>query len=89
MDYDNILKTVGETPERMYATERGSTYAHYKDNTSVRNRSGAKHLDTSTGMQPRSGKTVYLSPEEVKRVGGLFQNVEMATKFINLKTWQE
>jgi hypothetical protein len=81
MDYDTILKTIGEKPEHMYTTERGSTYAHYKDNSSVRNRSGTKHLDKSTGLQARSGKTVYLSPADVTRMAGVFQNVHFATDF--------
>lgn len=82
MDYDALLKAVNEEPEHMFRTERGSVYGHYKDNTTVRNRSGEKHRDTSTGVQPRSGKTVYLQPNDVSRIGGLFQNAELATKFV-------
>jgi hypothetical protein len=82
MDYDALLKAVSEEPEHLYRTERGSTYAHYKDNTTVRNRSGAAHKDTSTGVQPRSGKTVYMNPQDVNRVAGIFQNAEVGTKFV-------
>ena len=81
MDYEAILKAVGEEPEHMYRTERGSAYAHYPDGTTVRNRSGSGHKDTSTGLQSRSGKTVYMSPEDVNRMAGLFQNAEIATQF--------
>jgi hypothetical protein len=82
MDYETILKSAADQPEYMYRTERGSTYGHYKDNTTVRNRSGDKHRDATTGLQPRSGKTVYLDPSDVNRIAGLFQNADMATKFV-------
>lgn len=82
MDYDALLKAVKEEPEHMFRTERGSVYGHYKDNTTVRNRSGEKHKDKSTGIQPRSGKTVYLQPNDVNKISGIFQNPEMSTKFI-------
>jgi hypothetical protein len=82
MDYEALLKASSDEPEHMYRTERGSTYAHYKDNTTVRNRSGAAHKDTSTGVQPRSGKTIYMDPKDVNRMAGVFQNSEMATKFV-------
>ena len=81
MDYDTILKTIGEEPEFLFRTSRGSAYAHYPDNSTVRNRSGAAHKDPTTGLQPRSGKTVYMSPEDVNRMAGLFQSSELATQF--------
>lgn len=81
MDYDTILKTIGEEPEYLFRTSRGSAYAHYPDNSTVRNRSGAAHKDPTTGLQPRSGKTVYMSPEDVNRMAGLFQSSELATQF--------
>jgi len=81
MDYDTILNTVGEEPEHMYKTERGSTYAHYKDNTTVRNRSGAAHKDKSEGLQPRSGRTVYMHPDDVNKMAGMYQNSELSTAF--------
>jgi hypothetical protein len=81
MDYE-AFKEIKEEPVHTYKTERGSTYAHYKDNTTVRNRSGEKHKDTSTGLQARSGRTVYMDPQDVNRMAGVFQNAEMATKFV-------
>lgn len=81
MDYDTILKAVGEEPEYLFRTSRGSAYAHYPDNSTVRNRSGADHKDTTTGLQVRSGKTVYMSPEDVNRMAGLFQSSDLATQF--------
>lgn len=82
MDYESILKAANEQPEYLYRTERGSAYGHFKDNTTIRNRSSEKHRDTTTGIQPRSGKTVYLNPADVNRVAGLFQNADMATRFV-------
>jgi hypothetical protein len=79
MDYETLLKL--NDVESVYKTERGSTYAQHSDSTSTRNRSGAGHADKTEGMQPRSGKTVYMTPENVSKLGGLFQNPDMATKF--------
>lgn len=81
MEYDAILQAIGEEPDYLYRTARGSAYAHYPDNSTVRNRSGAQHKDTSTGLQPRSGKTVYMSLDDVNKMAGLFQNPELATQF--------
>lgn len=82
MDYEPILQAVGEEPEYLYKTSRGSAYGHYSDNSSIRNRSGEAHRDPTVGLQPRSGKTVYMAPEDVNRIAGLFQNAEMATQFM-------
>ena len=79
MDYDDLLK-LGNV-ENLFKTERGSTYAHHADASTTRNRSGAGHADKTEGMQPKSGKTVFMSPQDVNRLGGFFQNPDMATKF--------
>ena len=78
--YD-AFKTLPDV-ESMFKTSRGSTYAHHKDATTTRNRSGANHSDTSEGLQQRSGKTVFLDPKDVNSVGGYFQNPDMATKLV-------
>lgn len=84
MNYDELFKlpTGIEDIESVFKTERGSTYAHHADATTTRNRSGEKHKDKSTGIQPRSGKTVFMSPADVSVVGGFFQNPDMATKIV-------
>ena len=84
MNYDELFKlpTGIEDIESVFKTERGSTYAHHADATTTRNRSGQKHKDTTTGIQPRSGKTVFMSPADVSVLGGLFQNPDMATKVV-------
>ena len=84
MDYDPLFKLPSglEDIESVFKTERGSTYAHHADATTTRNRSGEKHTDKSTGIQPRSGKTVFMSPADVSVIGGFFQNPDMATKIV-------
>lgn len=84
MDYDALFKlpTGIEDIESVFKTERGSTYAHHADATTTRNRSGEKHKDKTTGIQPRSGKTVFMSPADVSVLGGFFQNPDMATKIV-------
>tara|TARA_R110002074_G_scaffold13895_1_gene48986 strand:+ start:2676 stop:4322 length:1647 start_codon:yes stop_codon:yes gene_type:complete len=63
-----------------FTTGRGSTYEQYNDGTTQRNRSGARHRDTSTGLQPRSNKTVFADKDSINSVGGIFQNTDMATR---------
>ena len=64
-----------------FITDRGSEYAHFSDATTIRNRSGANHLDKTTGFQPRSGKTIFMNKEATNSLGGYIQNPGMATKF--------
>ena len=65
-----------------FKTERGSTYALHSDNTTTRNRSGVDSPDTTTGLQQRSAKTVFLTPENVDVIGGVFQNADIATELV-------
>jgi len=84
MSYDPLfsLPSGVDDIESVFKTARGSTYAHHADTTSTRNRSGANHTDKSTGIQQRSGRTIYMSPDAVNSIAGLYQNAEMATKFV-------
>lgn len=66
----------------LFMTDRGSTYALFGDQTTQRNRSGERHEDKSTGMQPRSGKTVFLDLDSMNRVIGKFKREDMATRFV-------
>jgi hypothetical protein len=86
MEYDPLFKlpTGLEDIESVFKTARGSTYAHHADTTSTRNRSGANHTDKSTGIQQRSGKTIYLDPKSVNQIAGLYQNAEIGTKLVPL-----
>ena len=83
MNYEDLLKLPSgvDDIEALFTTGRGSTYAHHNDATTTRNRSGANHLtDKSTGVQSRSGKTVFMNPKDVNSLAGIYQNAEMATK---------
>jgi len=84
VSYDPLfnLPTGVEDIESVFKTGRGSTYAHHADTTTTRNRSSANHTDKSTGIQQRSGKTIYMDPADVNKVAGIYQNSEMATKFV-------
>lgn len=83
-DYDPLFQLPSGTDdiESVFRTGRGSTYAHHSDATTTRNRSGEKHRDTRTGIQQRSGRTVFVSPEHVNSFAGLFQNPDMATQLL-------
>ena len=65
-----------------FTTSRGSTYEHFADGATQRFRSGKDHTDTSVGLQPPSNKTVFVNPKDADKVGGLFQNTDMATKLV-------
>jgi hypothetical protein len=80
MDYEALSNLPGVT--HYFETERGSKYAHHDNTTTTRNRSGANHTDKTEGIQPRSGKTVYMSPTATTNIAGIFQNPEMGTKFV-------
>jgi hypothetical protein len=84
MSYDPLFKLPTGTNdiESVFKTACGSTYAHHADTTSTRNRSGANHKDKSTGIQNRSGKTIYMDPKSVNSMAGLYQNAELSTKFV-------
>lgn len=83
-DYDPLLNLPSGTGDisAFFRTGRGSTYAHHADSTTTRNRSGANHTDKSTGVQGRSGKTVFIDPKAADRVAGIYQNPEMATRLV-------
>ncbi len=83
-DYESLfnLPSGNQDIESVFKTGRGSTYAHHSDNTTTRNRSGIGHQDTSTGIQSRSGKTVFLNPNEINKFAGIYQNSEMATRLV-------
>lgn len=83
-DYESLFKLPTGTDDisSVFRTGRGSTYAHHEDATTTRNRSGANHRDTSTGIQQRSGKTVFIDPKAANNIAGIYQNPDMATKLI-------
>lgn len=80
MDYEPFKNLPGV--QNMFMTERGSTYALFDDQTSQRNRSGERHQDKSVGLQPKSGKTVFLDLDSMNRIGSAFQREDLATRFV-------
>lgn len=84
MEYDPLFKlpTGVDDIESVFKTARGSTYAHHADRTTTGNREPSNKKGTGQQIQNRSGKTIYMDPKHVNQVAGLFQNTEMATKFV-------
>jgi hypothetical protein len=80
MDYE-AFKDMPDV-EYMYRTERGSTYAHLPGNQTIRNRSSEKHRDKTTGVQPKSGKTVYVDKPSTAALAGWLQNADVATQLL-------
>ena len=65
-----------------FRTARGSTYALFDDGTTQRNRSGEGHAATETGLQPRSGATVFMDDMLVNKIGKVIQNADIATRLV-------
>jgi len=84
MSYDPLFKlpTGTDDIESVFKTARGSTYAHHADATTTGNREPSNKKGTGAKIQQRSGKTIFMDPKHVNQVAGLFQNTEMATKFV-------
>jgi len=84
MSYDPLFKlpTGTDDIESVFKTARGSTYAHHADTTTTGNREPSNQKGTGAKIQQRSGKTIYMDPKAVNSIAGLYQNAEMATKFV-------
>jgi len=65
-----------------FTTSRGSTYDHFDSGTTIRNRSPKDHPDKTEGLQPESGKTIFVDYEGVNTIGPILQNTEMATQLL-------
>lgn len=78
------LASVAALPDTktVFRTSRGSTYAFHNDGTTTRNRSGEGPTDTSTGIQPKSGTTIFVTPKNAERVGSLVQDAGIATQLL-------
>ena len=72
-----------------FKTTRGSEYAYYGNNefskTSIRNRSGAEHKDTTKGLQKESRLTIFVDEENLGKAG-IVQIPKIATRFSLLDT---
>ena len=84
MEYDPLFKLPSgvDDIESVFKTARGSTYAHHADATTTGNREPSNQKGTGSKIQSRSGKTIYMDPKYVNQMAGLYQNTEMATKFV-------
>jgi hypothetical protein len=84
MSYDPLFKLPSgvDDIEAVFKTARGSTYAHHADATTTGNREPSNKKGTGSKIQARSGKTIYMDPKYVNQMAGLYQNTEMATKFV-------
>jgi len=80
MDYEPFMNMPDTT--HMFRTERGSTYAQTPEGQTIRNRSGEKHSDKTTGIQPKSGKTVYMDKNATNSMAGWLQNADTSTKLV-------
>ena len=76
-NYAPFAETPGVTDT--FRTARGSTYALFDDNTTQRNRAGE---GADTGLQPRSGATVFMDDMLIDKIGKVIQNEEIATRLV-------
>ena len=58
----------------------GSTYAHFEDQTTQRNRSGENHADKTVGMQPKTVKTIYVNPQAANALGTWLEDTRYSTR---------
>lgn len=86
MDYEPLLKLPSgiDDIESLFMTERGSTYAHHQGSSTTRNRSAEGHQDKTTGLQPRSSKTIYVPEEHVDNLMRAFRNKNTSTQLVPL-----
>ena len=84
MEYDPLFKlpTGTDDIESVFKTARGSTYAHHANATTTGNREPSNQKGTGPKIQQRSGRTIYMDPNAVNSIAGLYQNTELATKFV-------
>jgi hypothetical protein len=73
-----------DKPTLQFETSSGSTYDQFKNATTIRNRAERDDNEVS-GVQPRSGKTVFMNKESIDTIGPLFQNTEIPVQFIPLE----
>jgi hypothetical protein len=83
------LRTFGgrvdkDAPIGTFTTAKGSTYEHFADATTTRNRAARNDSEVS-GPQPRSGKTIFMSKKAVNDWGPVFQNTEIPVQLIPLE----
>ena len=75
------IEKVGEKPIHLFQTEKGSTYAHYGDGTTIRDKAQGIHAGEA-GIQPRSGRTIYVHKDDLSKIQGHQQDANRPTEFI-------
>lgn len=85
MDYEPFkdmtdVKSTFMTLRPDAAPGTGSTYAHFEDQTTQRNRSGKNHVDKTEGMQPRTVKTIYVNPQAINVLGSWLEDERYSTR---------
>jgi len=67
-------------PTQVFTTAKGSTYAHYPDSTTIRDKMPRPEHPGEGGLQLRSGRTIYMDPNHVNAIGGIDQNQDIPTR---------
>lgn len=76
--YDNDIE-----PTHLFQTAKGSTYASFPEQNSVRFKTlHPGHDPEDVGLQPRSIKTVYVDPVHAIDIGGMLRTPEQAVHMI-------
>lgn len=55
--------------DSLFKTARGSAYAFFNNGSTVRDRSGENHADTTTGVQKPSTRTIFMTRDAFARLG--------------------
>ena len=79
--YSSVVKSSPEIPTALFRTSSGSTYAQYKNHTSTRDKKERKEHPGEFGIQPRSGRTIFMKTDEMNQISGVHQNPEIPTRF--------
>jgi hypothetical protein len=79
---ENLEGETGDTPTGItgFTTAKGSTYELTSDSTTERTRAARDDTEES-GLQPRSGKTVYMNENDKTTIGSIFQT-EVPVEFV-------
>jgi len=79
--YSSVVKSSPEIPTALFRTSSGSTYAQYKNQTSTRDKKERKEHPGEFGIQPRSGRTVFMDKDAANQILGVHENPEIPTRF--------
>jgi hypothetical protein len=55
--------------DSLFKTARGSAYAFFNNGSTIRDRSGENHADTTTGVQKPSTRTIFMTRDAFARLG--------------------